>query len=52
MRRSPQIIEILKATLKRLEEAEERDTPAMQELRRSLTRAVAELQLAKGKAAE
>jgi hypothetical protein len=45
-------MEILKNTLRRLEEIGERDSTAMQALKRSITRALAELQVSKSKTAE
>lgn len=52
MSRIPQLIDLLKATLDKLELSERRDTPEMQELRRRLARTLAELEVAKVKAAD
>lgn len=49
MSRIPQLIELLKATLDKLEQSERRDTPEMQELKRRLALAMAEMEVAKAK---
>jgi hypothetical protein len=52
MHRAASLIDILQATLRRLEEREHSDTPALAELRRNIVRAIAELEIAKSERAQ
>jgi hypothetical protein len=48
----PQLIELLRAAVDKLEQREKRDAPEMQELKRRLALMLAELEMGKAKAAE